>query len=51
MLLPQPERVGVAGGESHEVEMDPGKPDRLRLLPLDQETIDDAALIEHFESS
>ena len=51
MLLPQPETVGVAGGKAAEIELDPGKPVGLRLLPLGEESIDDAALVENLEGA
>ena len=51
VVLPQPETVGVAGGKAAEVEMDPGKPDGLRLLPLGEEPIGNAALIEDLEGA
>ena len=51
VVLPQPEPVGVAGGKAADVEMDPGKPGGLRLLPLGEEPIGDAALIEDLEGA
>ena len=50
-FLPQPETVGVAGGKAAEIEMDPGKPGGLRLLPLGEEPIGNAALIEDLEGA
>ena len=51
VVLPQPETVGVAGGKAAEIEMDPGKPGGLRLLPLGEEPIGNAALIEDLEGA
>jgi hypothetical protein len=51
MALPQPETVGVAGGKAADVELDPGKPGDLRPLPLGEEPIGNAALIEDLEGA
>jgi hypothetical protein len=51
VVLPQPETVGVAGGKAAEIEMDPGKPGGLCLLPLGEEPIGNAALIEDLEGA
>ena len=49
VVLPQPEPVGVAGGEAGEVE--PGAAERgdLGHLPLRQEPLGDPALVEHLD--
>ena len=51
MLLPQPEPVGVAGGEVADVEPGPAEPRDLGYLPLGQEPIGDAALIEDLDGA
>ena len=51
VVLPQPETVRVAGGKGADVEMDPGKPGDLRLLPLRKEAIGDAALVENLDGA
>ena len=51
VVLPQPETVRVAGGKVADVEMDPGEPGDLRLLPLGEEPIGNAALIENLDGA
>src|SRR6185437_1452084 len=51
VALPQPETVGMPGRKITEVEMDPGKPCDLRLLPLGDEPIGNAALVEHLDGA
>ena len=51
VVLPQPEAVRMAGGKAAEIEMDSGKRDGLRLLPLGKEAIGNAALIEDLEGA
>jgi hypothetical protein len=50
VVLPQPEAVRVASGKAAEIEMDTGEPCDLRLLPLGEESICNAALIEDLRS-
>src|SRR5262249_51448930 len=48
-VLPQPEPVGMPGGKVADVQRGPGEPRDLRHLPLRQEPIGDAALVEHLD--
>ena len=49
VLLPQPEPVGMAGGEVADVQASPAEPRDLGDLPLGQESIRDPALIEDLD--
>ena len=49
MVLPQPEPVGVPGGKVADVQAGPGEPRDLGHLPLGEEPIGDAALIEDLD--
>ena len=50
-LLPQPEPVGMPGGEVADVQADHGEPGDLGHLPLRKEPIGDAALIEDLDGA
>ncbi len=49
--LPQPEPVGMAGGEVADVQADHAEPGDLGHLPLGEEPIGDAALIEDLDGA
>ena len=49
MALPQREPVVVTGREVADVERDVGEPLDLHRLPLGQEAVGDAPLIEHLD--
>jgi hypothetical protein len=51
VLLPQPQPVGVPGGEVADVETDHGEPRDLGHLPLRQEPLGDPTLIEDLDGS
>ena len=51
VALPQREPVVVAGGEVADVQRDPGERLDLHRLPLREEPIGDAALIEHLDGA
>jgi hypothetical protein len=51
VVLPQPETVGVAGGEIADIQPHTSEPGHLRLLPLPEEPIGNAALIENLEGT
>ena len=51
VLLPQPEPVGMPGGEIADVQADHGEPGNLGHLPLGKEPIRDAALIEDLDGA
>ena len=51
VLLPQPEPVGMAGGEVADVEPGTAEPRDLRHLPLGKEPIGDAALVEDLDGA
>ena len=51
VVLPQPEPVGVPGGEVADVEVDPGEPCDLRHLSLREEPIGDPALVEDLDGA
>ena len=51
MALPQREPVMVAGGKVADVQRDAGEPRDLRHLPLREEPIGDAALIEDLDGA
>ena len=51
VLLPQPEPVGMPGGKVADVQADPGEPRDLGHLPLREEPIGDAALIEDLDGA
>ena len=51
VLLPQPEPVGMSGGKVADVQRDRGEPRDLRHLPLREEPIGDAALIEDLDGA
>ena len=51
VVLPQPEPVGVPGGKVADVQTDRGEPRDLGHLPLREEPIGDAALIEDLDGA
>ena len=51
VFLPQPEPVGMPGGKVADVQADHGEPGDLGHLPLRQEPIGDAALIEDLDGA
>src|SRR5213080_2909301 len=51
VALPQRQPVVVAGGEVADIQGDPGERLYLHRLPLREETIGDAALIEHLDGA
>ena len=51
VVLEEPERVVVAGGEVADVQGDPGEPRDLGHLPPRKEPIGDSTLIEHLDGA
>ena len=51
MVLPEPEPVRVAGGKVADVQPDAGEPRHVRHLPLREEPIGDATLIEDLDGA
>jgi hypothetical protein len=50
-VLPQPEPVVVPGGEVADVQLRPGEARDLRHLPLREEPVGDAALVENLDGA